>query len=62
MVKVIARDTTGWLFVNDQFVTYLYLNDNLHFGDIGVDTGLYKGDEVTGYETGVANWTIWSLP
>jgi hypothetical protein len=61
-LKVIAKNENGWLFVNDQFVTNLYLRDNLNFGKISIGTGLINGDELTGETTNFTNFTIWSLP
>ncbi len=50
-LRLVAIDSTGWLFVNDEFVTALNLEGGASEGDVAVMTGYHRGSERQGSST-----------
>jgi len=59
IVRVVCVGTQGFLYVNETLISELDLSDRTNSGDIAIATGLYSGDEITGYATRYVNLTIW---
>ena len=60
-VRLICFGVQGYLYINDTFISELDLSSRLNSGDITIATGIYSGDEINGYSTDYADFTIWSL-
>ncbi len=60
-IKFIAREDTGYLYVNDSLISSMDLSLRNMAGDICVATGLYNASELPGYSTRYVDFTIWSI-
>jgi hypothetical protein len=59
---LLASDRQGELYVNGQFIADLDLSARTSPGDVVPATGLYSGDQVSGYATQYKDLIIWRLP
>jgi len=50
-LKIAAIGDTGYLWINNKFITKLDLSENISAGTISIGTGFYNGSEVDGEET-----------
>ena len=60
-IKVVALDGRGWLFVNDEFVENLKLDESDNRGGVSVVTGATNGHEVEGESTRFNDFAIKEL-
>ena len=61
-IRLICQGTQGFFYLNDALVAVLDLSARTNSGGILIATGLYLGNEITGYSTDFTQFTIWSIP
>lgn len=61
-VLLVVEGTSGSLYVNRQFVTYLNFYEHSNSGDLYIATGIYTGDEINGEVTRYEDFIVWSIP
>jgi len=61
-IVLYCQENKGILYVNDNFIADLGLSTRTNSGDILISTGMYQGDEVSGYSTDYTDFTIWKIP
>lgn len=59
-VLLLTQGATGYLFVNDEFISELDLSERTDPGDFALAIGLYEGNEVEGEQTGYSDFAIWT--
>ena len=60
-LRIVVKDTQGFLFVNDRYIDTLDVSRKQEPGDVLVATGIWKGNEITGKTTRYEGFTVWSL-
>ena len=60
-VKLVATNSQGWLFVNDQQVSKLDLSSLTDSGEVCIALGFYKNTEKAGAATEYSDFTVWEL-
>lgn len=60
LIRVIAHEDQGWLYVNDVFIAELDLSSR-YSGSAYVVTGFYEGSEIPGALTKYEDFTVWQL-
>jgi hypothetical protein len=60
-IRLVAKDTSVYFFVNDKYVATLNVSKKLDSGDIYVATGIYGGHTINGKFTRYEGFTVWSL-
>lgn len=61
LIALIADETRGYLFINNQFVAELDLSVRTNAGQIGIATGFFDDAEINGKVTHYQHFTIWSI-
>jgi hypothetical protein len=61
-LKLVAQGERGEFFINDSLVQELDLSARSNPGAVYLVTGVLRGDEVAGYETGFQDFSVWSAP
>lgn len=61
-IRLIFQDSRGLFYLNGSYVSDLDLSSLRVAGGIQVATGIYQGDEISGYATRFSDFTIWSIP
>jgi hypothetical protein len=59
-ILLLTQGATGYLFVNDEFISQLDLSERTGPGDFALAIGLYEGNEVDGEQTGYSDFSIWT--
>ena len=62
LVRLIAIDDAGWLFVNGQLTATLDLSAATGPSGVSVMTGMFEDHSIPGRSTSFADFTVWSLP
>ncbi len=62
LVRLIFTGDRGFFFLNGRFISEINLSSRQNAGSILATTGVYEGDEVNGYYTGYADFSIWQIP
>jgi hypothetical protein len=60
LIRLIAQEDQGWLYVNDVFIAELDLSSR-YSGSVSVVTGFYAGSEIPGALTKYEDFTVWQL-
>ena len=60
-LRLVAIDSTGWLFVNGEFVTALNLEGGASEGDVAVMTGYHRGSERQGSVTRFREFSVFGM-
>ena len=60
-IRIIARGSEGWLFINDEFVDTLDLSGLTDAGNVDLVGAYWRNDAITGKSTRFENFTIRSL-
>jgi len=60
-ITLIVKDSQGYFYLNDQYVTNLNLFDRASAGEVALATGFYNGDEIPGEQTDFHNFGVWPL-
>ena len=61
LVRLIAIDDAGWLFINGQLAATLDLSVRTGPSNVSVITGMFQDDSIPGRSTSFADFTVWSL-
>ena len=61
LVRLIAVDDTGWLFVNGELAAALDLSVVTGPSGVLAITGFFQGNSIPGRSTSFADFTVWSL-
>ncbi|MFN8534496.1 MAG: serine/threonine-protein kinase [Dehalococcoidia bacterium] len=61
-VRLVARGTAGWLYVNDVLVLRCALDAKTAAGDIEAGIGFFNDRELAGRSTRYDGFTVWGLP
>src|SRR5690606_29114175 len=60
-ITVIAVDETGYLFLNEQFISLLYLSERDNAGHLAIGVGFYTLNKQDGFVTAYENFGVWDL-
>ena len=61
LVRLIAIDDAGWLFINGALAATLDLSVRTGPSDVSVITGLFQDNSILGRSTAFADFSVWSL-
>jgi hypothetical protein len=61
LIKFIAQGDTGYLYINDSFVSSMDIGYDVLEGDFCVAGGIIKSYKIEGYQTKFEDFSVWSL-
>ena len=61
-VWLLCQGNKGILYVNGSFIANLDLSERGNFGDVGIGTGFFSGNEIDGNSTGYQEFSVWNIP
>jgi len=60
-ITLIVKDSQGYFYLNDQYMTDLNLFDRPSAGEVALATGFYNGNEIPGEQTTFHKFGVWPL-
>lgn len=61
-IRLIFQGERGLFYLNGSYIGEFDLSSRMAAGGIQIATGIYTGDEISGYSTRFSDFTIWSIP
>lgn len=61
LLELLVSGTTGYFYVNQNYVTTLDLSDSITSGEVRVAAGFYEGNKVEGESTKFEEFKVWAL-